>query len=55
MLVEEKMMHNNHLHYSNYLLIATIVLAGYGNSLNNSFSFDDRALILEDQRIINAD
>jgi len=38
-----------------YPFLFAVVGLGYGGALGNSFTYDDRGLILEDQRVINQD
>ena len=38
-----------------YPFLFAVVVLGYGGTLGNDFTYDDRGLILEDQRIINRD
>ena len=38
-----------------YPFLFAVVVLGYGGTLGNDFTYDDRGLILEDQRVINRD
>lgn len=38
-----------------YLLVVVVILISYGRGINNDFTYDDRGLVLQDQRITTAD